>query len=64
MKKIMISKEKKAEYNKQFGRKVHVDHIVPLKGTLVCGLHCGDNMQLLTDSLNSKKHNSFWPDMW
>lgn len=44
---------------KRTGRKVHVDHIIPLKHPLVCGLHCEDNLQLLFAEDNSKKHNRF-----
>ena len=38
---------------------MHVDHIVPLQHPLVCGLHCWENLQLLTAEENRKKHNSF-----
>lgn len=40
-----------------------VDHIVPLKHNLVCGLHCEQNMNVITKTENSKKHNRWWPDM-
>lgn len=41
------------------GKRVNVDHIIPLQNSIVCGLHCEDNMQLLFAIDNLKKHNKF-----
>ena len=45
------------------GIKWEVDHIVPVSSPLVCGLHCEDNLQVITEAENKKKNNLIWPDM-
>jgi len=54
---------KVAMERRRAGEDVVVDHIVPLGSPQVCGLHCADNLQYLTNMDNAVKSDVSWPDM-
>ena len=44
---------------KETGFSWHVDHIIPLQGKLVSGLHVSNNLQVISGIDNIKKHNKY-----
>jgi 5-methylcytosine-specific restriction endonuclease McrA len=51
--------EKIKEIYKNCPKGMVVDHIIPLQGKLVSGLHVENNLQYLTPSENNRKSNKY-----
>lgn len=48
-----------ARVYRDFGHEVEVDHIAPLRGRRVCGLHVHQNLQVIPKLINLSKSNKF-----
>ena len=57
LKKIQSFYTEAKRLTKETGIAHHVDHIYPLKGKYVSGLHCEHNLQILTATENIRKGN-------
>ena len=51
--------EEARRLTKETGIKYTVDHVIPIKSDLVCGLHNEFNLRVLTKKENSAKKNKF-----
>ena len=56
---LWADKKKIMEIYASRGEGMHVDHIIPLRGELVCGLHVETNLQVIPAWQNISKNNHY-----
>ena len=59
MDKIKAIYRKRDRITKATGIKHHVDHVIPIQGVLVCGLHVETNLDIIPAKENLAKSNKF-----
>lgn len=59
---LIVDLEKIKDFYRQCPPGWEVDHIVPIKHALVCGLHCLANLQYLPATVNRRKSNTWMPE--
>jgi len=59
LKQIQVMYTLASALTKSTGVQWHVDHIIPLQGKNVSGLHVPENLQVIQGSLNIRKNNKY-----
>ena len=59
--KILAIYEQAAKMTEETGILDEVDHVDPINHHLVCGLHCPENLQIITKDENREKNNRWTP---